>query len=86
MPMGEGGLRVITGCVTLFRQHQLLAVGGITVNRRSLSQWANRAVALLQPVHDAQRRSALESAVIQMDETPIWAGRHPGKLRSMKHE
>ena len=70
----------------LYRQHQMLAAGGITVNRGSLSQWANRAVALLKPVHDAQWRSVLESAVIQMDETPIWAGRHPGKLRSMKHE
>ena len=62
----------------------MLAAGGITVNRGSLSQWANRAIALLKPVHDAQRRSVLESAVIQMDETPIRAGRHPGKPGSMK--
>ena len=68
----------------LYRQHQMLAAAGITVSRGSLSQWANRAVALLKPVHDAQWRSVLESAVIQMDETPIRAGRHPGKPGSMK--
>lgn len=68
----------------LYRQHQMLAAGGITVNRGSLSQWANRAVGLLKPVHDAQWRSVLESAVIQMDETPIRAGLHPGKPGSMK--
>ena len=66
------------------RQHQMLAAAGITVNRGSLSQWANRAVALLKPVHDAQWRSVLESAVIQMDETPIRAGRQPGNPGSMK--
>ena len=68
----------------LHRQHQMLAAGGITVNRGSLSQWANRAIALLKPVHDAQWRSVLESAVIQMDETPIRAGRQPGNPGSMK--
>ena len=68
----------------LHRQHRMLAAAGITVSRGSLSQWANRAVALLKPVHDAQWRSVLESAVIQMDETPIRAGRHPGKPGSMK--
>ena len=62
----------------------MLAAAGITVNRGSLSQWANRAIALLKPIHEAQWRSVLESAVIQMDETPIRAGRHPGKPGSMK--
>lgn len=68
----------------LYRQHRMLATAGITVNRGSLSQWANRATALLKPIHEAQWRSVLESAVIQMDETPIRAGRHPGKPGSMK--
>lgn len=68
----------------LHRQHQMLAAGSISVNRGSLSQWANRAIALLKPVHDAQWRSVLESAVIQMDETPIRAGRQPGNPGSMK--
>lgn len=68
----------------LYRQHRMLAAAGITVNRGSLSQWANRAIALLKPIHEAQWRSVLQSAVIQMDETPIRAGRHPGKPGSMK--
>ena len=68
----------------LYRQHRMLAAAGIAVNRGSLSQWANRAIALLKPIHDAQWRSVLQSAVIQMDETPIRAGRHPGKPGSMK--
>ncbi len=68
----------------LYRQHRMLAAAGITVNRGSLSLWANRAIALLKPIHDAQWRSVLESAVIEMDETPIRAGRHPGKPGSMK--
>ena len=68
----------------LYRQHRMLAAAGITVNRGSLSLWANRATALLKPIHDAQWRSVLQSAVIEMDETPIRAGRHPGKPGSMK--
>ncbi len=39
------------------RQHRMLAEAGITVNRGSLSQWANRAISLLEPVHEAQWRS-----------------------------
>ena len=68
----------------LHRQHRMLAAAGITVNRGTLSEWANRAIALLKPIHDAQRLSVLESAVIQMDETPIRAGRDPGKPGSMR--
>ena len=68
----------------LYRQHQMLAAAGITVSRGSLSLWANRAIGLLKPIHDAQWRSVLESAVIQMDETPIRAGRHPGRPGSMR--
>ncbi len=68
----------------LYRQHRMLAAAGITINRGSLSLWANRAIALLKPIHEAQWRSVLESAVIQMDETPIRAGRHPGKPGAMK--
>ena len=60
------------------------APSGITVSRGSLSQWANRAVALLKPVHEAQWRSVLESAVIQTAGTPVRAGRQPGSPGSMK--
>ena len=68
----------------LYRQHRMLADAGITVSRGSLSLWVGRAVALLKPVHDAQWASVLESAVIQMDETPVRAGRHPGRPGAMR--
>lgn len=68
----------------LYRQHQMLGESGITVNRRSLSGWANRAISLLEPVFEAQCRSVLESSVIVMDETPVRAGRDPGKPGKMK--
>ena len=68
----------------LYRQHQMLAESGITINRGSLSGWANRAISLLEPVFEAQCRSVLDSAVIVMDETPIRAGRDPDKPGKMK--
>ncbi len=68
----------------LYRQHQMLAESGITVNRRSLSGWANRAISLLEPVFEAQCRSVLESSVIVMDETPVRVGRDPAKPGKMK--
>ena len=68
----------------LYRQHRMLEASGITVNRGTLSLWANRSIALLEPIHDAQWRSVLESTIIQMDETPIRAGRQPGTPGSMK--
>ena len=68
----------------LYRQHQMLAESGITVSRKSLSGWANRAISLLEPVFEAQCRSVLESSVIVMDETPVRAGRDPAKPGKMK--
>ena len=68
----------------IYRQHRMLALAGITINRGTLSQWVNRAAALLKPIHEAQWRSVLESAVIQMDETPVRAGRRPGNPGRMK--
>ncbi|MCY3940227.1 MAG: transposase [Gammaproteobacteria bacterium] len=68
----------------LYRQHQMLAGSGITVNRKSLSGWANRAISLLEPVFEAQCRSVLDSSVIVMDETPVRVGRDPGKPGKMK--
>ena len=38
----------------------------------------------LLPIHDAQWHSVPQSAIIRMDETPIRAGRHPGKPGKMK--
>ena len=65
----------------LYRQHRMLAAAGITVNRGSLSLWANRAIALLKPIHDAQWRSVLESAVIEMDELTLLSGHMSAFLR-----
>ena len=68
----------------LYRQHQMLAGSGITINRKSLTGWANRAISLLEPVFEAQCRSILDSAVIVMDETPVRAGRDPDRPGRMK--
>ena len=68
----------------LYRQHQMLGESGITVSRKSLSGWANRAISLLEPVFEAQWRSVLESSVIVMDETPVRVGRDPDKPGRMK--
>ena len=68
----------------IYRQHRMLARAGITINRGTLSLWVNRSISLLKPIHDAQWRSVLESDIIQMDETPIRAGRKPGKPGRMK--
>ena len=68
----------------IHRQHRMLAPAGITINRGSPSLWANRAIALLKPIHDTQWRSVLDSDIIEIDETPIRAGRQPGKPSSIK--
>ena len=66
----------------LYRQHQRLAMSGITVSRSTLTQLVERAVALLKPVYDAQLRNILLSKVLAMDETPTKAGRgKPGKMK-----
>lgn len=66
----------------LYRQHQRLAMSGITVSRSTLTQLVERAVALLKPIYDAQLKHILLSKVLAMDETPIKAGRgKPGKMK-----
>lgn len=66
-----------------YRQHQRLADGGITVSRPWLTQLGQQAIALLQPIYDAQFASIRDSRVKAMDETPIKAGRAgPGKLKA----
>jgi transposase len=66
----------------LYRQHQRLAMSGITVSRSTLTRLVERAVALLKPVYDAQLEHILLSKVLAMDETPIKAGRgKPGKMK-----
>ncbi|QOC23508.1 IS66 family transposase [Wenzhouxiangella sp. AB-CW3] len=66
----------------LYRQHQRLAMSGITVSRNTLTQLVERAIRLLKPVYDAQLEHILRSKVLAMDETPIKAGRgKPGKMK-----
>jgi transposase len=65
----------------LYRQHQKLADGGITVSRPWLTQTAQKSIALLEPIFQAQLASVRGSRVISMDETGIKAGRDgPGKM------
>jgi transposase len=66
----------------LYRQHQRLKDAGITLSRSTLTYWAQQAIALLEPIADAQWQNILRSRVLAMDETPIKAGRiQKGKLR-----
>jgi transposase len=67
----------------LYRQHQRLRDSGINVSRPWLTQLSQSAIALLEPIHEAQLRSIRASRVKAMDETPIKAGREgPGKMRA----
>ena len=66
----------------LYRQHQRLAMSGVTVSRSTLTQLVERSVSLLKPIYDAQLKHILLSKVLAMDETPIKAGRaKPGKMK-----
>ena len=49
------------------RQHQRLAMSGITLSRSTLTNLVERAVALLKPVYDAQLEHILLSKVLAMD-------------------
>jgi transposase len=65
----------------LYRQHQRLAAGGVTISRQTLTNFVARAADLLAPVYYAQLSSILQSKVLAMDETPIKAGQSSkGKL------
>ena len=56
---------------------------GITVSRPWLTQIGQLAIALLEPIYEAQFASIRSSRVKAMDETPIKAGRgEPGKLKT----
>ena len=58
----------------LYRQHQRLAAGGVTISRQTLTNFVGRAADLLAPIYYAQLSSILQSKVLAMDETPIKAG------------
>jgi len=67
----------------LHRQHLRLGDCGIEVSRAWLTQVTQKAVALVEPVFDAQFESIRASRVKAMDETPIKAGRAgPGKMKT----
>jgi len=58
----------------LYRQHLRLGDSGIDISRPWLTQVMQSAVALLEPIHDAQLAAIRTSRVISMDETSIKAG------------
>lgn len=79
------GLLVDKFCyhLPLYRQHQRLADAGITLSRATLTHYTQRAIALLQPIYDAQWQHILQSKVLAMDETPIKAGKAgKGKMKA----
>lgn len=79
------GLLVDKFCyhLPLYRQHQRLRDAGITLSRATLTNYTQRAIELLRPIHDAQWRHILQSRVLAMDETPIKAGKAgKGKLKT----
>jgi transposase len=66
----------------LYRQHQRMALAGITLSRATVTGLVKRTIELLKPVHDALLDSVLESRVLAMDETPLKAGRkEKGKMQ-----
>jgi transposase len=66
-----------------YRQHQRLGDNGITVSRPWMTQIGQQAIALIEPIFDAQFASIRSSRIKAMDETPIKAGRAgPGKLKA----
>lgn len=67
----------------LYRQHQRLAGGGITLARSTLTNLVKRSIELLAPIADAQLANVLLSRVLAMDETPIKAGKSKSKKGRM---
>jgi len=66
----------------LYRQHQRMALSGVTLSRTTLTGLVKRTIELLRPIHDALLQSVLESRVLAMDETPGKAGRkEKGKMQ-----
>ena len=71
--------------IPLYRQHQRLESAQITLSRATLTNLTRRAIALLEPIADAQLQHILLSRVLAMDETPIKAGKSKsskGKMHS----
>jgi transposase len=67
----------------LYRQHQRLLDAGFKLSRPWLTQLAQQAAALLEPIYEAQFVSIRSARVKAMDETPIKAGRSgDGKMNT----
>lgn len=67
----------------LSRQPQRLAHAGSRLSRGTLTQWVQRAAALLEPIDYAVLSSLLQSQGLTRDETPLKAGRRgKGKLQT----
>ena len=67
----------------LYRQHLRLQDAGFKLSRPWLTQLTQQAIALLEPIYEAQLASIRQSRVKSMDETPIKAGRSGhGKMKS----
>jgi transposase len=65
----------------LYRQHQRLAAGRITISRQTLTNFVASSADLFEPVYYAQLSSILQSKVLAIYETPIKAGQAgKGKL------
>src|ERR1039457_1504437 len=65
----------------LYRIHQRLTAVGFNLSRPWLTQLSQQAIALLEPIYQAQLVSIKQSRIITMDETPIKAGREiQGKM------
>jgi len=54
----------------LYRQAQMMAVQGLTLDRSTLAFWVGYAAAELAPVYERLKASLLSSAKISVDETP----------------
>jgi transposase len=65
----------------LYRIHQRLKESGITISRSSLTHYVHTVSDLLEVVFHFHVKSIFESKTIAMDETPIKAGREPGKMK-----
>ena len=66
----------------LYRQHQRMALSGVTLSRTTLTNLVYRSIELLKPIHNALLKSVLESRILAMDETPGKAGRkEKGKMQ-----
>lgn len=67
----------------LHRQHQRIEAAGVRLARSTLTNLVGRAIALLEPIVDAQLQSVLRSRTLAMDETPIKVGKSRSKKGRM---